>query len=169
MVVYAPHDCDDVNLTSSMEVIDKTEEEIWILEKIDGNDIYICINPEKKIKKIWGYDELGNKHEPKLISDNEVIQRVSEMISEKKFIDNDQNNIWKRTKKTEFRQIEEKSVSVNEISSNEKRMIFSKDIPQLIPFDLSIELINSHENIPSNLGGFVENDWIILKSFSRGE
>lgn len=170
MVVYAPHDCDDVNVTSSMEVIDRTEEEVWVLEKIDGNDIYICINPEtKKLKKIWGYDELGNKHEPTLISDNEVTQRVSEMMMEQQIMNRNQNLNWVKTMKSETREIENKSISVNEISASNKKMVYSNEIPKLIPFDLSIELINEHDDIPSNLGGFVENEWLKLVSFTKGE
>jgi len=159
-----------------LEVTEKTENGIWIVEKFEGNEVHLLVNLDNgKLLEIWGYDESGNMHEPELLQDYEVEERLQDMFNYSKLI-----GIPTEYKERESKDLryDNKTIAckllypiinneAGKFDDKESVIVFSDEIPKMIPFHASISLLNADKYFDDVVSGFVADNTIELKSFIK--
>lgn len=160
----------------SLEVIEETDEGIWIVEYFENNEIHFLYNLQsKKLIDIWGYDELGNKHEPDPLEDKEVNKRIQEMIDYAAF---EKLPINFKEEESKILQYNHSQILCrfyypadklgNIVKSDERSaMVFSGEIPKMIPFQTSLTLLNSGKDFKHSNLGLVKYNILNLMSFKK--
>lgn len=157
-----------------LEVTEKTEDGMWIVEKFDGNEVHMFVDTtNEKLLDLWGYDENGKRQEPELLDATEVIDRVNEMA-----MISDQTDIsdkWEQSQTSETFHLAGKQIACkfieSKISENmpkeETRIYFSEDVPALTPFQIALFSLGFSNLVKTIDGGFVRNNLLELKTFIK--
>lgn len=181
-VEYKQSDSDSDEAIYKLEVTEETHEGMWIVEKFDGNEVHMLVDLQNKILlDFWGYDEEGNRHEPELLSNTEVETIVNDMIGMS--IQMGTPAKWSQEQIRETREIDSKEIEckyiVPDLSNlefqqqkkdeikNNTQMLFSNDVPNLLPFSIAISVISSQQDFQEISGGFVKNNFLELKTFIK--
>lgn len=168
------------NNVVSLEVMRKSQTEIEIEEKFEGNIVHYIIDPKtKKIIKLSGSDEEGQQYECVLLPIEEVNRRIQSMrepVSIRFNLQNTQKSsmniasknlectILMPTMKDDNESDEEQN---NSILNNSP--IFSKDIPYMLPVKISNYIFNNEQVFSNFKEGFVKNNSYEIKEFNKGE
>jgi len=168
-----------------LEVTEKTEQGLWIVEKFDGIAVHMLVDLEnEKLLEFYGFDEDGNRHEPELLQDsklNETILKMTGMIKftgvpdiwnespVNEFIDSHAGRIHCHYIEPELTDEQLKNIPSEELE-NVKQQIksyYSLDVPKLIPFQIALPLLISAETFQEIEEGLVKNAQFDLKSYEK--
>jgi len=182
-VEYKQADIESDETIYELEVIEKTKDGIWIVEKFDGNEIHVLVDlTNKKLLDLWGYDEDGNKHEPKLLTEVEVKNRIEKMCNsakafitetkwnlkeESKIIEVSKNPITCSIYKIDITEAKSGNFTKEQIEILEEKTTIYKSnaVPKLIPSLLLLQNISFINIFDNEFEGLVKYPGIELKDY----
>jgi hypothetical protein len=162
----------------SLEVTKKEKDGVWIIEKFDDNEIHMLIDLKNmELVDFFGYDEDEEKHEPPLLDDESMEERVAILKDVAIGLGKLGYPIGWEIKNTKDR-IETKFGSMEcgclqpkfneEIAANEQMNIyFSNEIPKMIPFEFTISALTAPEVLLQIDGGLLKNSFVELKTYNK--
>ncbi|MEA2103047.1 MAG: hypothetical protein U9P79_00160 [Candidatus Cloacimonadota bacterium] len=175
----------------SLEATKKVKNGIWVVEKYDENELHMLIdNDTRELLDFYGIDFKGRKHEPDLVSTNEVIKTYEEItnlsssVHKMSGIESWENSRINKSINTKFGSMDCQIVqplfddkttqNMKNIDPEERKKMlnsakqyFSSQVPKMIPFEISTPLISNLNLLESLEGGFVENSVLELKEFNK--
>jgi len=179
---------DDNNTEVELEVTKEERGGVWIVEKFDGIEFNMLVDLKTiTLIDLFAYDKKGERHEPQLLDDNKVFEKIEEMKNMATAMGEMGMPIqWQEVNNTEeipipkghltctiiepkFSETIIKNLESSDIieMNNAMKLYFSNDIPKLLPFEIALPAFVSSETFEIIQGGFVKNDDWELKYYNN--
>lgn len=175
-------------MTHSLEVVSKDDRNMVILEKFEGNDVYVRIDSSSKaVSEIWGTDEFGENQRLTILSSeqlqvfenevNELFESINSIMNydecfyleaqtEKKLIQGK-----KKISTFEVKvDIQKTNIPTKLVQSfkDENKLILSNEVPKMLPLiPVALASLNKKNIISQNNYGFIENNVLKLRSYNK--
>ena len=170
----------------SLEVLKKDGQFTTVVEKFDGNEVYVKFESESRnVVEIWGKDITGRDHNLRILPNSDVENIMQKMNKPAKITSNMMN--WKINVEREEHFIGNNSINSFKISpqvkdsdipddlkqqistSIEKNTLYlSEDVPKMYPLiPVSFQCLDKEDILLQTEAGFVKNNSLDLIEFTR--